>query len=189
MTLGVIFYKNLIAGLYAVTLIIIPIILCSGFFKLVANMSEGILYFSYISFMKPTVNAIMIAIYGFGRCEYEVQKEATLMVALNKTMPLKRPKWIESLTTLIEYQATLSNSKENEIYKNKSVEHEDKLIHYMGLGSSDDGNNNRAYLLTYFNVKDDYEAYWNEIENLLIYIIFFVIVLFLTIKLKIRRKV
>lgn len=187
MTLGVLFYKNLIAGLYAINFVIIPIILCSGFFKLVSNMSELVLYFSYISFMKPTVNAIMIAIYGLGRCEYEAQKEAALMAARNETMPLKRPRWIESLATLVEYQASLSNSTENEIYKNQSIEQEDKLIHYMGLRSGENGN--RAYLLAYFDINDDYQAYWNEIENLLFYIILFALVLFVSIKLKIKRKV
>lgn len=215
MTIGVLFYKNPIAALYSLNFIIVPCILYSGYFKLVSTMNSFMALVSYVSFMKPTVNALLIAIYGMGRCLAEREQDIEMMATENSTMlaeeaaawPLgnetstmatmivrERPEWINAMATLIDYQLDMQVANNNSQFAQQLAnysEPEDKLIHFMGLMVADGQSSmeaDKAIVLEHFSLHDGYDDYWHQIYALLIYIGVFAVILFATIQMKIKRR-
>ena len=191
MTIGVIFSHDIKASVYSVILIIIPLILFSGFFRLIADMNWYMAQLSWVSFLKQVINSLMISIYGFGRCEHEDAIAREAFIQRNVSEAEARPSWINSLTTLIDYQMALSESKDPNLLaiKNQSLEAEDKLVRYMGLNiGTDPVNAKRPLVLQHFNLQPSPEAYWHELYIMLDYIVLFAALLYLVMVIKFTRK-
>jgi len=139
---------------------------------------------SYSSFLKQSVNSIMICFFGLGRCELELQLDREQFLTQNISEQDARPSWINSLTTLINYQAMMSNIPDPNLaaFRDPTLEQEEKLVRYMGLaGKSPDLQNGtrKALILHYFDLDSDLDAYWREIYALVDYIAIFAVLLYI----------
>ena len=103
MMIGTIFYRSQIQAVFSMTIILVPILIFSGYFKMISQMSSIMAFLSYMSFLRPSMNSMMIAIYGLDRCIVEVQKEFQQIHSMNRT----RPDWIDSVATLVDVYATI----------------------------------------------------------------------------------
>lgn len=194
MMIGCIFVDNISASVFSIIFCIIPLVMFSGFFRLVADMSWFMAQLSVISFIKQIINALMIAIYGLGRCEHEEVVDRDAFLARNLSEAEGRPAWITSMVRLIEYQKIMAGEDGGEADSGNgtlALEPEEKLIRYMGLNINpqDAGSGPKtALILQHFNVGPSYEAYWTEIRDLFNYVIFFAVLLYAVMYSKYTRR-
>lgn len=195
MTIGTLFVENIMASVFSIIFIIIPLIMFSGFFRLVADMDWFMAQLSVISFIKQIINSLMIAIYGLGRCEHEDEVDRAAFEARNLSEAEARPGWITSMVRLIEYQKIMAGEDETEPQGNSSLPvlgPEEKLVRYMGLNidPTDRGGagSKVPLILQHFSVGATYEAYWTEITNLCNYVLFFAVLLYLVMFAKYTRR-
>lgn len=136
---------------------------------------------SRISFLRPSLNAILIAIFGLNRCEYENFQELELINnEFNSTGEFKRPDWIDRVVPLLKVIDTEG------IMKSKKIANEDKLYRFMGLKNS--SNENISMVLQYLKIGHDWNDYWNQIKELAVHCIFCFILLFIVMMLRLKRK-
>lgn len=163
----------------------------AGFFRLLVDMEWFMQRLSLVSPLKHIINAMMIVIYGMDRCEHESEYEQEAFKLRNITEEEARPRWINSLTTLVNYQLQLSaepNEKLIEMFKNSTIEPEVKLVSFMGLNSGKRGDDTKALILRHFNLGSTVPEYWEEIQSLGIYILVYAIILYSCMFIRFRSR-
>lgn len=194
MTIGIIFSNNLDASVYSIIFIIIPLIMFSGFFRLISEMDWFMAQVSWISFLKQAINSVLISQYGLNRCEYEDRLDYERFLKRNVSEADARPSWINSMTTLIDYQLMLTETNDTNLLeiKNGNLESEEKLVRYMGLNIVSNNKERttmkQAIVLQHFDLKPDFESYWEQITILSYYIVILAIILYIVMAFKFNRK-
>lgn len=159
---------------------------------MLTDMSELIRFLSYTSLLRPAMNALLIVVYGLDRCQWEYQNLKNKFASMNQSGELKRPEWIDSLSSMIDLQISISSVNSSlHALQNTSLEKEDKLIKYMGYSGSntnDASTDVTAMVLQHFDLQPTYESYWAQINELTLYIIILSISLYLLMMFKLRRS-
>ncbi|OTF77390.1 hypothetical protein BLA29_003847 [Euroglyphus maynei] len=179
MMLGTIFYRSQVQAVFSMSFILVPILVFSGYFKLISQMNNVMVFLSNISFLKPSINSIMIAIYGFDRCLFQAQQELQQILSMNQT----RPEWIDSVATLVDVYSSTYNQTE---LADKTLENEEKLVGFMGIGKSP--KDRRAFVLQYWKLSETYDSYYHEIYQLIIYCMILAIMVYLTMFIRLKRE-
>lgn len=185
--IGIVFYKDTILAIYSVIVIIVPIMLYSGLFKLIRNMSSAMSFLSYGSFLRSAMNSLMIIVYGYERCQRQRMHEEEIINSMNVSGEYQPPKYIPSLISIIEMQQQEAFNDSNLIKLNATASDEDKLILYLGLGE-DIGFESRAATLQFVKLCSGIDCYWDEILQLTIHLIAFATIAFLIIFLKLKKR-
>lgn len=175
MAAGVLFYQSPVAAVYSVSIVIIPFLLCSGFFKMILDLSWLVQVTSYFSVMRPALNALLVATYGLDRCQLEERDLADQLAPLNQSGQLTRPEWVQSLSALIDLQSP----------ELAPLEQEAKLVRYMGYGQVQ--GETRAIVLQHFGLAAHAEAYWAQIRQLAYYMAIASLLLYLTMRVRLTR--
>lgn len=138
-------------------------------------------FLSNISFLRPSLNAVLIAIFGLGRCDYEnVQELELINHKFNSTGQFERPDWIDRVIPMLKVIDTEG------IMKSKTIANEEKLYRFMGLKNASD--ENIPMVLQYLKIGHDWNDYWNQIIELILHCIFSSILLFIIMTLRLKRK-
>lgn len=179
MMLGTIFYGSQVQAVFGMTFILVPVLVFSGYFKLISQMNSVMVFLSNLSFLKPSMNSIMIATYGFDRCFFQTQQELQQIQAMNQS----RPDWIDSVTTLVDIYATTYNQTQ---LMDKELENEQKLIGFMGIGKNP--NDRRAFILQYWELSETHDSYYHEIYHLIIYNLILAGMVYITMFIRLKRE-
>jgi len=117
---------------------------------------------SYISFLRYALSALLITVFGVGRCSYE----HNLIEAALDLSNLTRPQWLKSVSLLFEYQTMMYDSDKPRVER----EPEENVLIMFGGQATVGNNSEKSLLLTQFEIQDGEQSLWHELRLLIIFV-------------------
>ena len=179
-------------------MITLPMVVFGGLLVKISRMPSYFRPLSWGSFIRFAFEAVLIDVYGFGRCNHERMKFIE-QIGSNYTT-LKQPRWIKYLPMLMGALEAAKEQKSgpklvNEEGLTDDYEYNDEdpnnavkqLFHVFGKGVLPEGTElepNKSYLLGYLELSDD--NIYRSIYMSLFYVLLFQILTYLTLRWKLR---
>lgn len=180
MIFGGIFMESPNAATFVSGIAVLPLFIFAGFFKKLSLLPSYLVPISYISFLRYALSAVLITVFGVGRCSYEHRLAETALDLTNLT----RPQWFKTMTIILELQSISSDSEPDQ----KERDPEESLMMMFG-GKNTVGNNwEKSLILAQFDIEDSNESLWFEIRLLIIFVIIMYILIYLVLVWKVGRK-
>jgi hypothetical protein len=184
MMMGAIFMENPESANYLGGMTMMPLVVFSGFFRKLPLIPWFLQGFSYISYIRYGLSAVLIVMYGIGRCEYEHHK---IEIELGANFSLVRPKWMETISYLVEQQGlgpTVAEGDEEVVSDPDSI----VMSFFGGKKMAQMGNITTSLILDQFDIIGEESYMWSNIHILIGFIISFRIITYLVLLYKVRKE-
>jgi hypothetical protein len=180
MIFGALFMENPNAATFTSSIVVLPLFIFAGFFKKLSLLPSYLVPISYVSFLRYALSAVLITVFGVGRCSYEHRLVETALDLTNLT----RPQWLKTMSIIFEFQSISSDSEPDQ----KERDPEESLMMMFGGKNTVGNNSEKSLLLAQFEIEDSNESLWFEIRLLILFVSVMHIMIYLILVWKVGRK-